>query len=158
MTRKSYVNKAPDMRNAQMNAALVKALDPQLGSFAYFLKKIANHKTTALEPKLPFAQLAEKMHQENITRTHIDWHQLCTNPTLPSPSIIKYRPSHDRWYTKYGTKHRVWDQRTTPQVLEWSKFWRKTNLSKILKEMLTIGTSQLVSPLVPTKHIEKHNF
>ena len=42
VTRKAYVNKAPDMRNAQMNDALVKALDPQLARIA--LKKIANHK------------------------------------------------------------------------------------------------------------------
>ena len=40
MTRKAYVNNAPDMRNAQMNDALVKALDPQLARIA--LKKIAN--------------------------------------------------------------------------------------------------------------------
>ena len=30
MTRKAYVNNAPDMQNAQMIDALVKALDPQL--------------------------------------------------------------------------------------------------------------------------------
>ena len=29
MTRKAYVNNAPDMRKAQMNDALVKAIDPQ---------------------------------------------------------------------------------------------------------------------------------
>ena len=68
------------MRNAQMNDALVKALDPQLARIA--LKKIANHKSTALEPQLPFAQLVEKIHQEDITRTHIDRHKLTTNPTL----------------------------------------------------------------------------
>ena len=38
MTRKAYVNNAPDMRNVQMNDALVKALDPQLARIA--LKKI----------------------------------------------------------------------------------------------------------------------
>ena len=31
MTRKAYVNNATDMRNAQVNDALVKALDLQLG-------------------------------------------------------------------------------------------------------------------------------
>ena len=71
MTRKAYVNNAPDMRNAEMNEALVKALDPQLARIA--LKRIAkNHKSTALEPQLPFAQLVEKINQEDITRTHID--------------------------------------------------------------------------------------
>ena len=34
MARKAYVNNAPDMRNAQMNDALVKALDPQLARIA----------------------------------------------------------------------------------------------------------------------------
>ena len=48
MIRKAYVNNAPDMPTAQMNDALVKALDPQLTRIA--LKKIANHKSTALEP------------------------------------------------------------------------------------------------------------
>ena len=48
MIRKAYVNNAPDMPNAQMNDALVKALDPQLTRIA--LEKIANHKSTALEP------------------------------------------------------------------------------------------------------------
>ena len=62
MTRKEYVNNAPDMRNAQMNDALVNALDPQLARIA--LKEIANHKSTALEPQLPFAQLVEKIHLE----------------------------------------------------------------------------------------------
>ena len=65
MTRKAYVNNAPDMRNAQMNAALVKALDPQLARIA--LKKIANHKSTTLELQSSFAQLVEKIHQEDIT-------------------------------------------------------------------------------------------
>ena len=51
------------MRNAQMNDALVKALDPQLARVA--LKKIPNHKSTALEPQLPIAQLVEKIHQEH---------------------------------------------------------------------------------------------
>ena len=48
MARKAYVNKAPDMRNAQMNDAIVKAFDPQLARIA--LKKIANHKSSSLEP------------------------------------------------------------------------------------------------------------
>ena len=86
MTRKAYVNNAPDMRNAQMNDALVKALDPQLARIA--LKKIANHKSTALEPQLPFALLVEKIQQEDITRTHIDRHKLNTNSTI-TPTINK---------------------------------------------------------------------
>ena len=55
MTRKAYVNNAPEMRSAQMNDALTKTLDPQLARRAF--KKIANHKSTALEPQLLFAQL-----------------------------------------------------------------------------------------------------
>ena len=84
MTPKAYVSNAPNMRNAQMNEALVEALDPQLARIA--IKKIANHKSTAREPQLPFAQLVEKIHQEYFTRTHIDKHKLTTNSTL-SPSI-----------------------------------------------------------------------
>ena len=80
MNRKACFNNAADMRNAQMNDALVKALDTQLAKIA--LKKIANHKETAFQPQLPFAQLAEEMHQEDITRTHIDRHKLNTNSTL----------------------------------------------------------------------------
>ena len=49
MTRKAYVNNAPDMRIAQLIDALAKALDLQLARIA--LKKIANHKSTALEPQ-----------------------------------------------------------------------------------------------------------
>ena len=82
MTRKEYVNIAPDMRNAQLNDALVKAFDPQLARIA--LKKILNHKSTALEPQLPFAQLVEKLHQGDIRRTHIDRNKLNTNSTLSS--------------------------------------------------------------------------
>ena len=52
------------MGNAQMNDAIVKAIDPQLPRIA--LKKIANHKSTALEPQLPFAHLLEKLHQEDF--------------------------------------------------------------------------------------------
>ena len=65
-----------------MNDALVKALNAQLARIA--LKKIANHKSAALEPQLPFAQLVEKMHQEDITRAHIYRHKLNTNSTLSS--------------------------------------------------------------------------
>ena len=82
ITRKVYVNNAPDIRNAQMNDALVKALDPHLARIA--LKKIANHKSTALEPQIPFAQFFEKIHQEDITRTHIDRQKINTNSTLSS--------------------------------------------------------------------------
>ena len=67
-----------------MTDALVKALDPQLARIT--LKKFVNHKSTALEPQRPFAQLVEKIHQENITRTHIDRHKLNTMSTF-SPSI-----------------------------------------------------------------------
>ena len=66
-----------------MTDALVKALDPQLARIA--LKKIANHKSTALEPQLPIAQLVEKIHQEDITRTYIGRHKLTTNSTLSNP-------------------------------------------------------------------------
>ena len=69
MTRKAYVNNTPDMRNAQMNDALVKGLDPQLDQIA--VKQIAKQKSTKLEPQLRLAQLVEKIHQEDITRTHI---------------------------------------------------------------------------------------
>ena len=58
--RKAYVNNAPDMRNAQLNDAFVKALDPQLARMT--LKKVANHKSTALESQLSFAQLVEKLY------------------------------------------------------------------------------------------------
>ena len=85
MTRKAYVNNAPDMRNAQMNDALVKALDPQLARIA--LKKIADQKSTTLESQLPFAQLIEKIHQEDITRTHIDRHEL--NILLNTAKLLK---------------------------------------------------------------------
>ena len=68
MTRKADVNNAPDMRNAQMNDAIVKALDPQLAGIA--LKKIANQKSTALEPQLPFALLVEK-YTKKILQEHI---------------------------------------------------------------------------------------
>ena len=51
MAGKSYVKNAPDMRNLQMNEALVKALDPQLARID--LKKIGNYKSTELEPQLP---------------------------------------------------------------------------------------------------------
>ena len=78
------LNNAPDMRNAQINEALVKALDPQLARIA--LKNIANYKSTALEPQLPIAQLVEKIHQEDITRTHIDRHKLNRNTTI-TPTI-----------------------------------------------------------------------
>ena len=42
MTRKAYVNNGPDMRNAQMNDALVKALDPQLARIALKRSQITN--------------------------------------------------------------------------------------------------------------------
>ena len=55
-----------------MNDALFNALDPQLAGLT--LKKIANHKSIALEPQFTIAQLVEKIHQEDITRTNIDRH------------------------------------------------------------------------------------
>ena len=70
------------MRNAQMNDALVMHLIPNLARIA--LKKIAIHKSTALEPQLHYAQLVEKIHQEDITKTHIDRHKINTYPTLSS--------------------------------------------------------------------------
>ena len=73
MAQKACLNNSPDIKNAQMNDALVKALDPQLARTA--LKKIANLKSTALDPQLPFAQLVEKIHQEIMTRTHIYRHK-----------------------------------------------------------------------------------
>ena len=51
-----------------MNDTLIKALDPQLARIA--LKKNANHKSTPLEPQLPFAQLVEK-YTTNILQEHI---------------------------------------------------------------------------------------
>ena len=57
MSWKAYVNNAPDMRIAQLNDELLKALDPQPARIT--LKKIANNKSTALLPQLPFAQLVE---------------------------------------------------------------------------------------------------
>ena len=74
MARKAYVNKAPDIRNAQMNDALVIEIDPQLARIAF--KNIANHKSPELEPQLLFAQEVEKIHQEDNTRTHIDRHKI----------------------------------------------------------------------------------
>ena len=74
MTGKAYVNNAPDMRNAQMNDALVKALDPKLAIIS--LKKIAKHKSTELEQQLPFSQLLDKKHHEDITRTQIKLAQI----------------------------------------------------------------------------------
>ena len=73
-TRKAYVSTASDMRMAQLNDALVKALDPQLARIA--LKKISNLQPIAMEPQLPFAQVVEKIHQEYITGTHIDRHKI----------------------------------------------------------------------------------
>ena len=82
MAQKLNVNNAPDMRNAQMNEAIVKELRPQLTRIA--LKKIANQKSTALEPQLPSAKLIEKIHRVDITRTHIEIHKLSTNSDLSS--------------------------------------------------------------------------
>ena len=86
LTCKAHVNNAPDMRNAKMNDALVNELDSQLARIA--LKNIVNHNSTALEQQLPFAQLVEKIHREDNTRTKIDQHKLNTNSTF-SPSINK---------------------------------------------------------------------
>ena len=35
-----------------------------------------------MEPQLPFAQHVEKIHQEDIIRTHIDRHKLNANSSL----------------------------------------------------------------------------
>ena len=78
-----------------MNEALVKALDPQLSKIA--LKKITNHKSNALE-QLLFAQLVEKIHQEDITQTHIDRHKLNTNSTFSHSinNLSRDRSSYSR--------------------------------------------------------------
>ena len=52
-------------------------------------------KSTALDPKLPFAQLVEKIHHEDIIRTHLDRHKLNTNSTLSS-SINNFSLDIDR--------------------------------------------------------------
>ena len=65
-----------------MNDALVKAIDPKLTRIA--LKKIVNHKSAVLEPQLPFAQLIEKIHREDITRAHIDRNKTNKNSTISS--------------------------------------------------------------------------
>ena len=88
------------MRNAQITVAHVKALDPQLAGIA--LKQIANHKSAALEPQLPFAQPVEKIHQEDITRTHIDRHKLTFQPHL----II----SPLRWITSHQMTYQQWSK------------------------------------------------
>ena len=124
MTWQAYANNAPDMRNAQMNDALVEALDPHLDRIA--LKKIANHKSTALEPQITLAQLVEKVHQEDITRTHIDWHKIKTNCTLSSS--IKNLSFDIDHLAGYG----IWDQCSTTQVLKWSEFEKTTTFHKIL--------------------------
>ena len=67
MTQKAYFNNDPDMLNAQMNEALVKALDRQLASTA--VKNFANHRSTAMVPQ---------------TRTHTAGYKLRTNSTLSS--------------------------------------------------------------------------
>ena len=141
MTRKAYVNNAPDMRNAQMNDALVKALDPQLARIA--LKKIANHKSTALEPQLPFAKFVEKIHQEDITRIHIDRHKLNTN-SAPSHSINNLSLEVDNLtvddihaieqYIAHGINEVRHKCSNDPN------FKRNTNLPKILQKMLTFRT------------------
>ena len=64
-----------------MRKRMTKALDPQLARIA--IKRL---QITALEPQLPFVQLVEKVHQEDIPRAHIDRHKLNTNSTF-SPSI-----------------------------------------------------------------------
>ena len=80
MTQKAYANNASYMRNAQINDALVRELDPQLARMA--LKKTATDKSTALEQQFLFPQLIEKLHQEDITRTQIDRYKLNTNFTF----------------------------------------------------------------------------
>ena len=88
MARKAYVNNAPDFQNAKMNDTLVKALD-QLDRIA--LRKIGNRKSTELEAQLPLAQLVQKIHQEDITRTQIDRNKMSTNFTPCHPYIIYIR-------------------------------------------------------------------
>ena len=46
------------------------------------LEKIANYRLKALERQLPFAQLVEKINQENNKRTHTERHKIKANTTL----------------------------------------------------------------------------
>ena len=77
--RKTWVNIFPDMRTALMNDALFRVPDPQLAGIA--LNKFSKHGSTALEPRLPFSQLVEKIHHEDITITQIGRHKISTNST-----------------------------------------------------------------------------
>ena len=74
------------MTNAQINDALVKELDPQ--STRLTVKKVADHKSTALEPQLPFAHLVEKTRQDDITKTHIDRHKKTQIPLFHYEKFI----------------------------------------------------------------------
>ena len=58
MTRKSYVNDAPDMRNAQMNDAFVKTLDPQLARIT--LKTIAKSLIYCIGTTASFCTISRK--------------------------------------------------------------------------------------------------
>ena len=100
VVRKAYVNNAPDKKKAQMKDALVRAQDPQLATIA--LKKIANHKSTALEPRIPLAQLGQKIHQEDITSTHLDRHKISKISTLTS--CINFLPMNRDIITNNGVR------------------------------------------------------
>ena len=45
-------------------------------------KKIANLKSSALEPQFPFEQLVDKIYKEDVMRTHIERRKIKTNSTL----------------------------------------------------------------------------
>ena len=59
--------------NCTKNDALGKAIEAKLAR-----KTIANHKHTAKQTQLPFAQLLENMHQGDIFRTLIAGHKTIT--------------------------------------------------------------------------------
>ena len=91
-----------------MNDAFVKSLDPQLVRISQ--QKFAGHKSIALEPQLPFAQLVEKITQEDITRTHIDGHNLNTNSTLSSSNNnLSYDIDHLTVNDIYAMEHDIAD-------------------------------------------------
>ena len=95
MTRKAYVIIAPDMRNAQMNDALVKTIDPQQARTA--LKTIANHRSNALEPQLPFAKLVKRINNisldiDNLTVNEI---HMMEQDIAQGINVVRHKYSND---------------------------------------------------------------
>ena len=118
--RKTYVNNAPDVRNAQMYGEQVKALDPKVARIAS--KKIASHKSTALEPHFLLVHLVRKISQEDITRTQIGRLKINTN-TTPSASLNNISTDIVRLrYPNYGTGYRIWDQCSLIKIHKRSPF------------------------------------